>query len=54
MPVQWTISHTERLVVAVAQDRVTVSDIERYFAGVTAEGAMGYRKISRSPTHPKR
>jgi len=22
-----------------------VSDIERYFAGVTADGAMGYRKI---------
>lgn len=45
MPVQWTISHTDRLVVAVARDKVTVSDIERYFAGVTAEGAMGYRKI---------
>ncbi len=45
MPVQWTISHPDRLVVAVARERVTVSDIERYFAGVTAEGAMGYRKI---------
>ena len=45
MPVQWTISHTDRLVVAVARDKVTVSDIERYFAGVTDEGAMGYRKI---------
>ena len=45
MPVQWTISHSDRLVVAVARDKVTVSDIERYFADVTAEGAMGYRKI---------
>ena len=45
MAVQWTISHTDRLVVAVARDKVTVSDIERYFAGVTDEGAMGYRKI---------
>jgi hypothetical protein len=45
MPVHWTISHPDRLVVAVAKEPVTVSDIERYFADVTAEGAMGYRKI---------
>lgn len=45
MPVQWTISHADRLVVAVAKEQVTVADIERYFAGVTAGGAMGYRKI---------
>lgn len=45
MPVQWTISHAERLVVAVAKEEVTTADIERYFAGITADGAMGYRKI---------
>ena len=45
MPVHWTISHPQRLVVAVAKDRVTVPDIEQYFAGVTAEGGMSYRKI---------
>lgn len=45
MPVHWTISHPQRLVVAVAKDQVTVADIEQYFAGVTAEGAMAYRKI---------
>jgi hypothetical protein len=45
MPVHWTISHAQRLVVAVAKDQVTVADIEQYFAGVTAEGAMAYRKI---------
>lgn len=45
MPVHWTISHTKRLVVAVAKDEVTVSDIERYFAGITADGAMTYRKL---------
>jgi hypothetical protein len=45
MPVHWTISHSQKLVVAVAKDEVTVSDIEKYFAGVTADGAMGYRKI---------
>jgi hypothetical protein len=45
MPVHWTISHSARLVIAVAKDDVNVADIEQYFAGVTAEGAMAYRKI---------
>jgi hypothetical protein len=45
MPVHWTVSHPQRLVVAVAKDEVTVADIEQYFAGVTADGAMAYRKI---------
>ena len=45
MPVHWTISHSARLVVAVAKDDVTPADIERYFAGITADGAMAYAKI---------
>ena len=45
MPVHWTISHPARLVVAVDKDEVKVGDIEQYFAGVTAEGGMAYRKI---------
>ena len=45
MPVHWTISHHQRLVVAVAKDPVTAADIEQYFAGVTAEGGMAYAKI---------
>jgi hypothetical protein len=45
MPVHWTISHPSRLVVAVAKDEVKAEDIEQYFAGVTADGAMAYRKI---------
>lgn len=45
MPVHWTVSHPARLVVAVAKDEVKVEDIEQYFTGVTAEGAMAYRKI---------
>lgn len=45
MPVHWTISHPQRLVVAVTKDKVTAADIEQYFAGVTAEGGMSYRKI---------
>lgn len=45
MPVHWTISHPARLVVAVAKDEVGPNDIEQYFAGITADGAMSYRKI---------
>ena len=45
MPVHWTISHATRLVVAVTKDDVGPQDIEQYFAGVTAEDAMSYRKI---------
>ena len=45
MPVHWTVSHPNRLVVAVAKDDVTPADIERYFAGITADGAMAYAKI---------
>ena len=45
MPVHWTISHPQRLVVAVAKETVSVSDIEQYFAGVTDAGGMAYRKI---------
>ena len=45
MPVHWTISHPARLVIAVAKDEVSVADIERYFAAITADDAMGYAKI---------
>lgn len=45
MPVHWTVSHSARLVVAVAKDNVSPVDIERYFAGITADGAMAYAKI---------
>ncbi len=30
---------------AVAKEQVTAADIEQYFAGITADGAMAYRKI---------
>ncbi len=53
MPVHWTVSHSARLVVAVAKDDVTPADIEKYFAGVTADGAMGYAKIFEITHTPK-
>lgn len=45
MPVHWTISHPSRLVMAITKGDVSVPDIEKYFAGVTADGAMAYAKI---------
>ncbi|HTR83077.1 MAG TPA: hypothetical protein VMI56_01265 [Reyranella sp.] len=53
MSVHWTVSHPSRLVVAVTKDEVSVQDIEQYFAGVTAEGAMAYRKIFEITHTPK-
>jgi len=45
MPVHWTVFHPARLVVAATEGDVTPADIEKYFAGVTADGAMAYAKI---------
>ena len=45
MPVHWTISHPNRLVVAVAKDTVRLKDIEEYLDGIVVEGATAYRKI---------
>lgn len=52
MPVHWTVSHPARLVIALAKDDVKVEHIEQYFTGVTAEGAMSYRKIFEIGTTP--
>jgi hypothetical protein len=53
MPAHWTVSHSARLVVAVAKDDVTPADIEMYFADVTADGAMAYGKIFAITHTPK-
>ncbi len=39
MPAQWTISHADRLVVAIARQPATVADIEHHFVGVAAAAA---------------
>lgn len=49
LPVRWTISHAGRLVVSVAKDRVTGSNIEKHFAAITADDAMPTARYSRSP-----
>lgn len=45
MPVQWSISHPKRLVIAVAKGKITPEEIAEYFEGVTKSGAMGYGKL---------
>jgi len=45
MPVQWTISHPTRLVIAVAKDELRLQDIESYLEAIVAAGALSYRKI---------
>jgi hypothetical protein len=45
MPLHWTISHPNRLVIAVVKGQCTRADVEGYFAGLGAVKAHGYRKI---------
>jgi hypothetical protein len=55
MPVHWTISHPDRLVVAVAQGTVTLQEIEQYLDGVVTSNALAYRKIfdvTQTEVHP--
>ncbi|HYC65095.1 MAG TPA: hypothetical protein VEC14_10225 [Reyranellaceae bacterium] len=45
MPLHHTISHSKRLVVALAKGSCGRADIERYFAEVSTEGGGPYGKI---------
>jgi hypothetical protein len=45
MPVQWTVSHSTRLVIAVARGELRLTDIESYLDGVVTADALAYRKI---------
>ena len=45
MPVQWTVSHPARLVIAVARGDLRLLDIETYLDGVVAANVLPYRKI---------
>lgn len=45
MPVNWTISHASRLVLAVARDSVNLADMQEYLDAIVVDGAMPYRKI---------
>jgi hypothetical protein len=45
MAILWTVSHPERLVVAVGQDAVTATDILFCVDGMLKAGVISYRKI---------
>ena len=45
MPVQWTVSHPTRLIVAVARGDLGLADIEEYLDDVVASKILAYRKI---------
>ena len=45
MPVQWTVSHPTRLIVAVARGDLGLADIEGYLDEVVASDVLAYRKI---------
>ena len=45
MPIQWTISHPAKLVVAVCKGTITRQDIEGYLDAVVVSDGSAYRKI---------
>jgi hypothetical protein len=45
VPVTWSISHDDRLVLAAADGDCSFEDLERYISAVAAAGAMPYRKL---------
>jgi hypothetical protein len=45
MPIHWTISQPDRLVVVVCEGSVTRTDIEAYLDDVVVAGALPYRKM---------
>lgn len=45
MPMRWTISHDERLVLVTADGPVTLLQIEAYFDAVVLAGAQPYAKL---------
>jgi hypothetical protein len=45
MPMRWTISHDERLVLVSAEGPVTLLEIEAYFDALVVAGAQPYAKL---------
>jgi len=45
MPIQWTISHPTKLVVAVCKGAITRQNIEAYLDAVVVADTLTYRKI---------
>ena len=45
MPLHWTVSHPQRLVIAIAKGDVRAQEVETYLADVFAQGGAPYRKM---------
>ena len=45
MPVQWSVSNSTCLVIAIAKGQLQRQDIEAYLDGVVTANALSYRKI---------
>jgi hypothetical protein len=45
VPIEWTISHPERLVTIRAEGPVTRQDVEAYLDGIVVAGCMPYGKL---------
>jgi hypothetical protein len=45
MPIQWTISHPAKLVIAVCKGAIARRDIEGYLDAVVVANTLAYRKI---------
>ncbi len=45
MPLHWTVSHPQRLVIAIAKGEVKADEVEEYLADVLARGVAIYRKM---------
>jgi len=47
MPLQWTVSHPAKLVIASAKGDVSETEVQRYFVDLLAQNALPYRKLFR-------
>ena len=45
MPVNWSISHTDRIVLATVEGEASIVDLERYISDMAAAGGLPYRKL---------
>ncbi len=45
MPLHWTLSHPQRLVIAIAKGEVQPQEVDKYLADIFAQGGAPYRKM---------
>ena len=45
MPLHWTVSHPQRLVIAIAKGEVKAEEVDRYLTDIFAQGGGPYRKM---------